>query len=316
MSYPSGELVRLTNDLNTYEGVSLAANRSSLVTSRNEYRVGIWIGNATATTGSEVAPPRLAAQIGFGLAWSGSDIIYTYSAGGPPSIARLVPGRETPEEIAPRATNPSASKDGETIVYLAADGQGSWRIDRNGRNRTQLTGIQTSAPVIMPNGRAVIVPSFSNGRQSLHVMPIEGGSAAPITDLPSIGRPAISSDGKSIVFASMDDQGRPITMVCDMPTCTSRRTLPPMNEPRWMPDRRGIGFIDTTTQSNIWVQPLDGSSPRQLTHLPTDESSLTSPGHLTAPSSLSRARPKRTTSYCSQGSESSFTLVRYRRRTT
>jgi dipeptidyl aminopeptidase/acylaminoacyl peptidase len=266
MSYPSGELVRLTNDLNTYEGVSLAANRSSLVTSRNEYRVGIWIGNATATTGSEVAPPRLAAQIGFGLAWSGSDIIYTYSAGGPPSIARLVPGRETPEELAPRAINPSASMDGETIVYSAADGQGSWRIDRNGRDRTQLTGIQTPAPVITPDGRAVIVPSFSNGRQSLHVMPIEGGSATPISDLPSTGRPAISSDGKSIAFASMDDQGRPITMVCDMPTCTSRRTLPPMNQPGWMPDRRGIGFIDMTTQSNIWVQPLDGSTPRQLTH--------------------------------------------------
>jgi hypothetical protein len=64
----------------------------------------------------------------------------------------------------------------------------------------------------------------------------------------------------------MDDQRRPITMVCDMPMCTSRRTLPPMNQPRWMPGRRGIGFIDTTTQSNIWVQPLDGSAPRQLTH--------------------------------------------------
>ena len=34
---------------------------------------------------------------------------------------------------------------------------------------------------------------------------------------------------------------------------------------RWTPDGRGIAYLDATL-SNIWVQPLDGSAPRQLTH--------------------------------------------------
>ena len=34
---------------------------------------------------------------------------------------------------------------------------------------------------------------------------------------------------------------------------------------RWTPDGRGIAFVIRSPQANIWIQPLDGSPPRQLT---------------------------------------------------
>jgi Tol biopolymer transport system component len=34
---------------------------------------------------------------------------------------------------------------------------------------------------------------------------------------------------------------------------------------RWMPDGRAIAYRDAT-QANLWVQPLDGKPPHQLTH--------------------------------------------------
>jgi Tol biopolymer transport system component len=37
---------------------------------------------------------------------------------------------------------------------------------------------------------------------------------------------------------------------------------------RWTPDGRGVAYIDGATRQNIWVQPIDGGAPRQLTHFP------------------------------------------------
>ncbi len=40
---------------------------------------------------------------------------------------------------------------------------------------------------------------------------------------------------------------------------------------RWTPDGRGIAYIATRGGvSNIWSQPLDGGSPKQLTDFKTD----------------------------------------------
>ena len=52
------------------------------------------------------------------------------------------------------------------------------------------------------------------------------------------------------------------------PACTNRRTLnlPGEGHLRWTPDGRGVAYIDGATQRNVWVQPLDGGTPHQLTH--------------------------------------------------
>jgi hypothetical protein len=31
-----------------------------------------------------------------------------------------------------------------------------------------------------------------------------------------------------------------------------------------------VAYRDAATQANLWVQPIDGSPPHQLTHFPTD----------------------------------------------
>ena len=39
---------------------------------------------------------------------------------------------------------------------------------------------------------------------------------------------------------------------------------------RWTPDGRGVAYSDYETVTNIWVQPLDGGSSRQLSHFIDD----------------------------------------------
>ena len=33
-------------------------------------------------------------------------------------------------------------------------------------------------------------------------------------------------------------------------------------------DGRGIAYVNTADQGNLWLQPLDGSAPSALTHIP------------------------------------------------
>ena len=63
-----------------------------------------------------------------------------------------------------------------------------------------------------------------------------------------------------------------MALMCDLPACTKHRTLNlPAGHLHWTPDGRGVAYIDGATRQNIWVQPLDGGAPRQLTHF-TDRS--------------------------------------------
>ena len=39
---------------------------------------------------------------------------------------------------------------------------------------------------------------------------------------------------------------------------------------RWSPDGRGIGYVRSEGQPNLWVQPLDGTAPRQLSAFADD----------------------------------------------
>ena len=50
LSYPEGKLSRLTNDLNSYAGVSVTGDGRGLVTAQRVTRVGIWVGDRAGDT--------------------------------------------------------------------------------------------------------------------------------------------------------------------------------------------------------------------------------------------------------------------------
>ena len=87
--------------------------------------------------------------------------------------------------------------------------------------------------------------------------------------------PDVSPDGSMLTFASLDDQNRTMIVVCELPSCAKRRTLVPPElvlslgvgaRIRWTPDSKAIAYVRGEAQQNLWLQPLDGSPPRQFTH--------------------------------------------------
>jgi Tol biopolymer transport system component len=101
---------------------------------------------------------------------------------------------------------------------------------------------------------------------SLWTVPIDGGTPTELVKGPLANTGGdVSPDGSSLVFISVADPNRPTIVVCDWPACTARRTFPApaVTRLRWTPDGRGVAYVGPG--SNLWVLPLDGKPPRQLT---------------------------------------------------
>jgi DNA-binding winged helix-turn-helix (wHTH) protein/Tol biopolymer transport system component len=260
LSYPDGRLSRLTNDLSGYEGVSLTADRNSLVTVRYQSYAAIWVGDGNWTSGSEAVPLSANDLFNYRLAWAGKRLLYTTTARGYSAIMRMLPGSGTPEEIIPNATSPAATSDGRTIVFQSTqDGPqtGLWRSDGDGRNRVQIATGSVMGPVVTADDRFVVFRSARAGMVSAWIVSIDGGIPTEIAHVAAVNPPQLSPDGKSVLIWSP-----PNAIICNLPTCSLPRPAPRYG--KWTPDGRGLAFTGPDL-GNIWVQPLDGSSPRPLT---------------------------------------------------
>ncbi len=130
-----------------------------------------------------------------------------------------------------------------------------WRIDLANGDSRQLTRSSgsDSSPAWSPDGEQIAFLSDRGGAKQVFLLPIDGGEARQLTDLPGgvDGPPVWSPDGNSIAFtASAQSEPRD-------PTAPYRVT-------RFVYRFDGIGYVDDAIQ-NIYIQPIDGGGARQLT---------------------------------------------------
>ena len=86
-----GERTRLSNDTNRYSELSLSADGDTLVTSRPETRVAIWVGDASGS-GREVvrSAPFLSSALQYAtVGWDGARLLFTHTLNGRYEIFRV-----------------------------------------------------------------------------------------------------------------------------------------------------------------------------------------------------------------------------------
>lgn len=285
IAYPSGHMTKLTDDLISYEGVSLANRSQRMVTSTLERVSRIWLlkegdSDSAKQTVSVMGDNR--SEL-FGMAWTPDGQLVYGSHGGRNSDIWImnadgVNQRQLTFDDS-QETSPVVSADGRYIVYVAK-GTGPphiWRMDINGENAFQLTdGKGEQDPSISPDGKTVLFNTFNSGVMSLSRVSIDGGDMAPLTTQWSI-RPNVSPDGKYIAFVKMHEThkrmvvalmpfagGEPVKVFAQMP-------VPEHLLLRWSPDGRALHYIFTVDGiANIWSQPIDGGNPVQITHFKSD----------------------------------------------
>jgi Tol biopolymer transport system component len=273
MSYPDGAISAVTNDLSNYLGVSLAADRRSLATTRRETRVTLWVGDAGATSGMEVAPPSLFGGRLMSLSWAGDHLLYDSTPKGIPTIVKVKPGNGQPVEIASPALTPAATSDGRTIVFAKRGRElGLWKVDTaSGGRPVQLVAGLADSPVVTPDGRQALFIFPRSGIQSPWIVPIEGGEPTEIVNsFAGLGSLDVSPDGHRLLYWTVDTKNNQKLAVCEFPGCTNRLTLalpqnwgPSSSGTRFTPDGRSMAYVDRSGL-NLWALPLDGGSPRQI----------------------------------------------------
>jgi serine/threonine protein kinase len=285
ISYPDGDVRRITNDLNNYNRLSLTADSSALVTVQTEGASSLWLApQGDASRAKKISSGRYEGQ--GGLSWMpGGKIVYTSREGGPSDIWSMdADGKNQKQLTAHTGINdvPWATPDGRYIVFSSTRSRASrsiWRMDPDGGNLKQLTeGPGDFIARSSADGRWVVFPSARSGATRLWKVSIDGGEPVRLTDQ-FTHNPTVSSDGQLIACFYREDQPNAPTKVAIIPFAGGE-PIKLLDIPqsvngsaglRWTPDGRALTYIDTINGvSNIWSLPFDGGPPKQLTDFKTD----------------------------------------------
>jgi serine/threonine protein kinase/Tol biopolymer transport system component len=284
LTYPGGELRRITNDLSSYQDLGVTADSGTLVTVRSELFSSVWVAPAASPGAGKRVASSSAGYDGLGgLSWTPDGrLVYFSAADGSADLWLMNSDRSHARPIA-SGSNPAACPDGRTVVFASSVGVNSniWRVHTDGGSLRQLTqgGSNDSNPSCSPDSKWVIFDSDRSGKGTLWKVSIDGGSANQVTDYESM-YPAISPDGKWIAclhypnpanadklkIALIPFEGGEPAKTVDFQRAAA--PFPPLPDSgiKWTPDGRALAYLDARQGvSSIWIQPLDGGPPTQLT---------------------------------------------------
>jgi Tol biopolymer transport system component len=291
ISYPSGEVHKITNDLLSYHGISMTADSGSIVVVQEDRVFNIWSASDGDSGRAKQLTHGSAKFEGWtGLQWTpDGKIVYTLSSGLTPHIWIMnEEGSNARQLTQGYDLFPSVSPDGRYIAYGSRSKTQTfaiWRVDMDGGSSKQLTD-RGFFPNVSPDGLWVIYNvSDAPGEPRLWKVSIDGGDPVQLTDY-YFSRGVISPNGKSIAgmyreradseprIAIIPFEGGPPTKVLDLPP-GYKTVVGPRGEPQqlhWLPDGRSLAYIVTRGGvSNIWGVPVDGGAPRQLTDFTSDQ---------------------------------------------
>ena len=289
VSYPEGEARRITNDLNNYTGVSLTADSNRLVTVQSETSSSIWLapnGEANRATRTTSGAGQVDGRDG--LAWTpDGKIVYASNASGNLDLWMMNADGSQQRQLTENSrinNHPALSPDGRHLIFTSdrAGTPNIWRTEIDGSNPKQLTsGSGEDNPQCSPDGQWVVYTLPGAGKPTVWRVSIDGGASQQLTDKYTAAA-VFSPDGKSVACLYREEQpnsplrlaifplagGEP-TRVFDAPIFTEEvsRVAPP----RWTADGRALTYVVTSAGvSNIWLQPINGDAPRQLTTFKSD----------------------------------------------
>jgi len=284
ISYPNGEVRRITNDFTDYRDISVAAD-STMVTTQQQVTSSTWVlPTGSLAKGRPIASASGASSMPRDLVWTGDGkLMYAAVAGAKEDLWIMDTDGANLRQLTVVSGNnwsPSPAGDGRSVVFLS-DRSGEpqlWSMDIDGSNPkrlkssepNELTGTNAS---VSPDGKWVVYGGgWSGGWKSS----VGGGRPTQFTT-ESCDQTTISPDGKLVLCVSDDFWSRrtrkedPPTKVLDFDSGKVLKRLDVSSQVRWAPDNRSVNFVKTVGGvSNIWTQSLTGVPPRPVTAFTSD----------------------------------------------
>jgi serine/threonine protein kinase len=282
LSYPSAQARRITNDLNDYFGLAVTSNAESLITLQSDTSASVWIaekGDASHATQLPFAGNRHVSSFD----WTADGrIVYDAKSGEGADIWITRPQGTSAKQLTFGGVNraPSVSQDGSRIVFMRGENAERdshlWSMDLDGGNLRQLTnGVEELNPCVSPDNQWIVYKADVAGASALWKLHNDGSAPVRLTDH-TAEAPSISPDGKLIACAYQADANSQ-TKIALIPFAGGQPEklfdIPPtVRFPvHWTNDGRALAYVDARDGvSNIWIQLIDGSPPKQLTDFKLD----------------------------------------------
>jgi len=282
VSFPEGSARKITNDLDGYSSISATADGEVLAAVQTHEKISISVAGAQTYAANAT---EIFSEVGAGserVGWTPDGrILFSSRASGNWDIWSMNKDGSGAKQLTLDPHNdlfPSVSPDGRS-VFFASDRAGVfniWRMDADGNQATQLTqgGMQT-LPEVTADGEWVVYTENLLVEPRVWKVPAEGGQPQRLT-ASLTNRPIGSPDGKQIAYVYLDEKswgiavrplatGEPLSKY-PFPATVSSRVF------RWSPDGQSLAYIATQNgASNLWLQPLDGKPPKQLTNFRSGE---------------------------------------------
>jgi len=278
LGYPPGQMRELTADTNNYGAPSLASDGRSLVTTQGQFKFDVSL--APAQSPDALRPVTLSSHLPI-WRWSwtpdgrlvvpqGGDIRILDAKGGEKVI--MSDKVHISDQVA-------VCGNGRYIVYrqlgkAAKTSENLWRMDANGSNPMQLTFGKNEADLQCATDDKWVYYVDAGDRFLTKRLPIDGGSAETVFDS-AIPGAALSADGKVLVALDVRESDHKLMLkfvsTADKKTWyhdIDRRASGPY---RFTADGKGVVYkVREKGVDNLWLQPLDGSPYRQLTHFTSE----------------------------------------------
>ena len=271
---------RITNDLNNYGGVSLTEDSSALVTVQGDTPTSLWVApEGKAERARQLSPGTGNYEGIVGVDWTPDGrVIFTSYAGGRAQLWTIgadASGRKQLTVDGQFNLWPGVSPDGKYIVFGSnrSGGNSIWRMDADGGNERQLTrGDFDIQPKISPDGKWVVYTGTREGKHVILKVSIEGGEPVQVTPHPGHA-PVISPDGKWIGFHMWDEGAKKFRQaVMSFEGGEPVKIFDHPWDPTWSRDSKGLIYKEAQGGvDNLWLQPLDGGNPKQLTNFTSDK---------------------------------------------
>jgi Tol biopolymer transport system component len=274
---PQGSPRPVTDDLLEYRIASLSADGRSLLAVAVDPFSAVWLG---PRDGKGSARRMTSSKIDglYGLDFlSDGRIVYASRDSGRLGLWVASPesGERSPLAGAdPDSREPVATASGDVFFWTrTATGGEIRRVASDGSaSRLVASGVFSDDFAVSPDGRLVVFAALRDGESRLFRASEDGGPPEPLTAYHA-HTPAFSPDGKRLAFYSIDPATRryriAIAPAKGGPPLQTLEAHPPPQRARILFRDEGL-YLNAMPDdvANIWVQPLDGRSPRRLTDFP------------------------------------------------
>lgn len=274
-AYPNGEMTRLTNDILTYQGVSLSADDKAILTIQKERTGDLFYMNYSLLQNTERLTETQSFMGRFTIA-PDNRILAEINENGRRGLAFVGADGSNLQPLFPQSANeasPSVSPDEKNIYFVSTRGGTAeiWQSDIEGRNAKQLTDEKTFiiTPILSPDKKYIYFGIYDAIRWRLARIPVTGGKPEFVTD-ETFGAFDFSPDGNFLAYSCFDAQNKKWKIIVKKYADNSvvkEFDAAAFDFVSWTPDGKNLIYTLPEVQregGSLWLQPLDGGASKLI----------------------------------------------------